>query len=109
MLPPWAPITVATWARAPGRAARDIRNLTRPPIGPTVAWRVVTVLVDATGLGVRRPDRALFEGLSVTVTDGDRVGVVGITGTGKSTLLRVLAGTVTPDAGEVRRGRGVRI
>ncbi|MGH9122634.1 MAG: ATP-binding cassette domain-containing protein, partial [Acidimicrobiales bacterium] len=47
--------------------------------------------------------------LNVTVSDRDRVGVVGINGTGKSTLLRVLAGTGSPDSGEVRRGRGVRI
>jgi ATP-binding cassette subfamily F protein uup len=69
----------------------------------------VAVLVDTEHLSVRRSDRALFEDLSVTVSDGDRVGVVGINGTGKSTLLRVLAGTEQPDAGVVRRGRGVRV
>ena len=58
---------------------------------------------------MRRSDRALFESISVTVSDGDRVGVVGINGTGKSTLLRVLAGTEQPDEGVVRRGRSVRI
>ena len=51
----------------------------------------------------------LFEGLSMTVADGERVGVVGVNGTGKSTLLRVLAGKDVPDAGVVRRGRGTRI
>ena len=55
-----------------------------------------------------RSDRVLFSGLSVTISDGDRLGVVGINGTGKSTLLRVLAGTATAETGEVRRGRGVR-
>ncbi|MGI8752739.1 MAG: ABC-F family ATP-binding cassette domain-containing protein [Acidimicrobiales bacterium] len=69
----------------------------------------MVVLVDAERLSVRRSDRALFESIAVTVADGDRVGVVGINGTGKSTLLRVLAGTEEPDAGVVRRGRGVRI
>ena len=69
----------------------------------------VTVLVDAAGVSVRRSDRVLFEDLSVTVSDRDRLGVVGINGTGKSTLLRVLAGVWDPDGGEVRRGRGVRI
>lgn len=58
---------------------------------------------------VTRSDRVLFEQLSVTVSDRDRVGVVGINGTGKSTLLRVLAGTQTPEEGQVRRGRGVRV
>ena len=69
----------------------------------------MTVLVDAAGVSVRRSDRVLFEDLSVTVSDRDRLGVVGINGTGKSTLLRVLAGVWDPDGGEVRRGRGVRI
>ncbi len=55
-----------------------------------------------------RSDRVLFSGLSVTVSDGDRLGVVGINGTGKSTLLRVLAGTLNAESGEVRRGRGIR-
>ena len=55
-----------------------------------------------------RSDRVLFSGLSVTVSDGDRLGVVGINGTGKSTLLRVLAGTATAESGEIRRGRGIR-
>jgi ATP-binding cassette subfamily F protein uup len=69
----------------------------------------VTVLVDAAGVSVSRSDRVLFDGLSITVTDRERLGVVGINGTGKSTLLRVLAGRETPEGGQVRRGRGVRI
>ena len=56
-----------------------------------------------------RPDRPLFHDLSVTLSSGDRLGVVGINGCGKSTLLRVLAGEITPEAGQVRRGRGVRV
>jgi len=69
----------------------------------------VAVLVDASGLGAHRPGRALFEDLSLTVRSGDRIGIVGINGTGKSTLLRVIAGLEPPEVGVVRRGRGVRI
>jgi len=47
--------------------------------------------------------------LSVTVSAGDRLGVVGLNGTGKSTLLGVMAGSTTPDVGTVRRGRDVRL
>ncbi len=54
-------------------------------------------------------DRVLFEDLSLTVSDGDRIGVVGVNGTGKSTLLRVIAGVELPDEGQVRRGRGSRV
>src|ERR1700689_4342178 len=58
---------------------------------------------------MRTPDRILFDQLSLTVSTGQRIGVVGINGTGKSTLLRVLAGVIDPEAGLVRRGRGVRV
>jgi ATP-binding cassette subfamily F protein uup len=69
----------------------------------------VAVLVDLQDVAVRRVDRVLFEGLSLTVSDGDRVGVVGINGTGKSTLLRIVAGVDQPEQGQVRRGRGSRV
>lgn len=72
-------------------------------------WPGPMILVDAERLAARRPDRALFENLSVTVRSGDRLGLVGRNGTGKSTLLRVLAGELRPDSGDVRRGRGARV
>ncbi len=67
------------------------------------------ILADLDRVGASRPGRALFEGLSLTISSGDRIGVVGINGTGKSTLLRVIAGAAEPDTGAVRRGRGVRV
>ena len=60
-------------------------------------------------MGASRPGRALFADLSLTVSDGERLGVVGLNGTGKSTLLRVVAGELSPEEGDVRRGRGVRV
>ncbi len=67
------------------------------------------ILVDVDKATVRRPDRPLFENLSVTVRSGDRLGVVGRNGSGKSTLLRILAGAGEPEEGTVRRGRDVRV
>ena len=67
------------------------------------------ILVDVEKATVRRPDRPLFEDLSVTVRSGDRLGVVGRNGTGKSTLLRILAAVAEPEEGVVRRGRDVRV
>ncbi|MGH9264030.1 MAG: ABC-F family ATP-binding cassette domain-containing protein, partial [Acidimicrobiales bacterium] len=66
------------------------------------------ILVDVEKAAVRRPDRPLFEDLSVTLHSGDRLGVVGRNGSGKSTLLRILAGVAEPEDGVVRRGRDVR-
>jgi ATP-binding cassette subfamily F protein uup len=51
----------------------------------------------------------LFEDVSITLSTGDRLGVVGLNGCGKSTLFRILSGELRPDAGVVRTGRGARI
>ena len=67
------------------------------------------ILIDATDLAASRPNRPLFSGLSITISDGDRVGVVGLNGCGKSTLLRMLGRELTPEQGEVRWGRGARV
>ena len=69
----------------------------------------MTVLIDLERVSVLAADRPLFTDLSLTVHHGDRIGVVGINGTGKSTLLRVMTGDIAPNAGVVRRGRGVRV
>src|SRR5436305_3860059 len=66
------------------------------------------ILVDLDSVTMSRPGRPLFTNLSLTVSDGDRLGVVGLNGSGKSTLLRVMAGAVEPETGSVRRGRGAR-
>ena len=67
------------------------------------------ILIDATKLAASRPNRPLFADVSITISDGDRVGVVGLNGCGKSTLLRMLSGELAPESGEVRWGRGARI
>ena len=62
------------------------------------------IVIDAARLAAKRPDRPLFADISVTISDGDRLGVVGINGSGKSTLLRMLAREIDPgpDGGVVR-------
>ena len=77
-----------------------------------VAGRIVEVvatLVDLQRVTTRLSDRVLFEACSLTVSENDRIGVVGINGTGKSTLLRVIAGEVNPDSGSVLRAKNIRI
>ncbi|MCI1256284.1 ABC-F family ATP-binding cassette domain-containing protein [Corynebacterium provencense] len=53
--------------------------------------------------------RTLLDGVSLGVNSGDRIGVVGLNGGGKSTLVRILAGTDTPDSGRVSRNNGLRM
>ena len=67
------------------------------------------ILIDAQGLGASRPNRPLFTDLSLTLSDGDRIGVVGLNGCGKSTLLTMMSGDREPEAGIVRRGRNARV
>ena len=67
------------------------------------------ILVDAQRIAASRPGKPLFADLSVTVSTGDRLGVLGVNGCGKSTLLRMLAGTTEPESGRVLRGRDVTV
>ena len=53
--------------------------------------------------------RQILEDASLFINEGDKIGMVGINGTGKSTLLRLLSGEETPDSGQVIRAGGVRI
>ncbi len=53
--------------------------------------------------------RPLFSGVSLTLNGGDRVGLVGPNGKGKSTLLEIIAGEETPDTGQVRGRKGLRL
>jgi ATP-binding cassette subfamily F protein uup len=69
----------------------------------------VAILVDLQKVHARLAERVLFADLSLSVSNGDRIGLVGINGTGKSTLLRVIAGDLTPDSGAVMRGKNTTI
>jgi ATP-binding cassette subfamily F protein uup len=54
-------------------------------------------------------DRPLLDGAQLTVRAGERVGLIGRNGTGKSTLLRIIAGQAQLDDGEIQRREGLRI
>jgi ATP-binding cassette subfamily F protein uup len=53
--------------------------------------------------------KPVLSGVSVGISDTDKIGVVGTNGTGKSTLLSIVAGVTTPDSGQVIAGNGLRI
>lgn len=54
-------------------------------------------------------DKILFDGISFGLNEGDKAGIIGINGTGKSTLLKVAAGLEEVDSGTVTKGNKVRI
>jgi ATP-binding cassette subfamily F protein uup len=61
-------------------------------------------VVDLTGLGVALGGRTLFRGFDFTFENGQRIGVAGRNGLGKTTLLRVILGEIPPTEGEVKVG-----
>jgi ATP-binding cassette subfamily F protein uup len=54
-------------------------------------------------------ERVLFEKASFGVDEGDKIGLIGINGTGKSTFLKVVAGVEPPDAGKINWSNNVRV
>lgn len=54
-------------------------------------------------------ERKLFDGASFYLQEGEKVGIIGVNGTGKSTLLKMMAGLEEPDAGEVIRANNIVI
>lgn len=75
-----------------------------------VAWlKSMSVLVACNGLCKHFATRILFHDLSISFNDGERVGLLGPNGGGKTTFLKLVSGMLEPDGGEVSRRRGLRI
>jgi ATP-binding cassette subfamily F protein uup len=66
-------------------------------------------LLGAEALHLEYPTKVVFDGVSLGVNEGDRIGIVGRNGDGKSSLLAMLAGRRRPDAGRVTVRGGVQI
>ncbi|KUO76979.1 MAG: ABC transporter [Clostridia bacterium BRH_c25] len=54
-------------------------------------------------------ERILLDDISLGINDGDKIGIVGLNGVGKSTLLKIIAGIENPDGGRIIRGNSVSI
>ena len=67
------------------------------------------ILLSAQNLEKTYMERKVLDDVSFFLGEGDKVGIIGINGTGKSTLLRILAGAEEPDSGTVIRTKGVRV
>ncbi len=66
-------------------------------------------LLGAENLHLEYPTRVVFDSVTLGVAEGDRIGIVGRNGDGKSSLLAMLAGLRAPDSGQVTRRRGIRV
>jgi ATPase subunit of ABC transporter with duplicated ATPase domains len=69
----------------------------------------VAHLLGGETLRLAYPNRVVFDSVTVGVNDGDRIGIVGRNGDGKSSLLGLLTGRITPDSGRVTRRGGLRV
>ncbi len=67
------------------------------------------MLLAAEKISKNYSERMLLKEASLYLNEGDKTGVIGVNGTGKSTLLRIIAGADVPDSGTVSRNAGVRI
>ncbi len=98
-----------------GRLIRELSDLeSRAPKGVAqidfmATDRRTKRLLTVEGVAKELGGRALFRDLSFVLTPGTRLGLLGLNGTGKTTLLRILAGELTPDKGSVERAPNLRI
>ena len=67
------------------------------------------MVVDADSISKRFGDRPIVEDFSTRIIRGDRVGLVGANGVGKTTLLRLLTGALAPDSGKLRLGSNLEL
>lgn len=67
------------------------------------------ILLTAQNISKTYMERKVLDEVSFYLNEGDKVGIIGVNGTGKSTLLRILAGAEQPDSGEMIRTNGIRV
>ena len=73
------------------------------------AERSGSLVVDVEDLSFAYGDRSIVDGFSTAIMRGDKVGLIGPNGVGKTTLLRLLLGELTPDSGRIKLGTNLKI
>ena len=66
-------------------------------------------LLAGKNLAINLGGKPLFKGLDVVLSPGQRLGIVGKNGTGKTTLLKILAGSITPDVGTIKYAQDLKL
>ena len=69
----------------------------------------MAILLGCDSVGLEFPTKHIFDSVTLGVNEGDRIGIVGKNGDGKSTLLSVLSGAIEPDCGRVTHRRDVAV
>src|SRR5262249_29587216 len=94
--------------RLPHRPGR-VRAGARRPGGRRRGRHMTAPLVSLENVSKSYPTTVVLDGVSLGVAAGERTGVVGRNGGGKTTLLRIITGQEEPDAGRVARTGGLRV
>ena len=66
-------------------------------------------LISVENLSKAYGEKIIFDNLTFGIDDTDKIGVIGVNGTGKSTLLKIIAGAEIPDDGTITKANKVRI
>ncbi|MFC7725381.1 ABC-F family ATP-binding cassette domain-containing protein [Nocardioides sp. GCM10028917] len=66
-------------------------------------------VIDIEDVDLKRGERVLLDHATWRIGPGDRIGIVGVNGAGKTSLLSLIAGTLAPDVGRVKQGRTVEL
>lgn len=67
------------------------------------------IVIEAKNLNYRIADKTLLSDFSLLVTRGDKIGIIGPNGCGKTTLIRLLLGELKPDSGTVKQGTSLEV
>ena len=65
------------------------------------------ILINADNISKSYTEKPLLNGVSLSIHEGEKIGLIGVNGTGKSTLLRIIAGAEDPDSGDVTYTNGI--
>jgi ATP-binding cassette subfamily F protein 3 len=83
--------------------------IARARVVPRAALPSRVPLIAATNLQLSYGHKVILDGISLSLEAGERVGIVGRNGGGKSSLMKILSGIIKPDEGEVSVAKGCRV
>ena len=90
-------------------AEKGLQRAETAALQTAVAPRLGHTVVEARAIGKSFDDRKMIENVSLILQKGERIGIVGKNGAGKTTFLRMLLGDLPPDQGEVITGKNTRV
>ena len=90
--------------------AQRLRHIELEQLGAAQASKVIVEFKQVNkAFGEGRGKVPILEDFNLRITRGDRIGIIGKNGSGKSTFIKLLTGELTPDSGFVKRGKTIEI